>query len=73
MGWALAWFREQGFRRAALTTDPGNGRAIALYQKLGFTVTQMGVDYRRSLDEDEVRQVLQRNSAPHITVRRVVR
>jgi ribosomal protein S18 acetylase RimI-like enzyme len=70
MRWSFGWFREQGLRRAALTTDPGNSRAIALYRKLGFVIAQVGVDYRRSLDEDEVRQVIEKRLGHHITVRR---
>ena len=61
MRWALAWFREQGMRRAALTTNTDNPRAIALYTKLGFVVIETGIDYRRSLDEDEVRRVLEKH------------
>lgn len=70
MRWALVWFREQGLRRAALTTNTDNARAISLYRKLGFTIAEIGVDYRRPIDEDEVRQVLERQRAEHITVRR---
>lgn len=70
MRWALAWFRSQGLRSAALTVTVGNGPAIALYRKLGFTVTEMGLDYRRPIDEDEVRQVLEKHRAVHISVKR---
>jgi ribosomal protein S18 acetylase RimI-like enzyme len=70
MRWALAWFREQGLRRAALTTNTDNARAIALYKKLGFTTSEIGLDYRRPIDQDEVRQVLEKQRAEHITVRR---
>ncbi len=69
MRWSIAWFREHGFRRAALTTSPDNGRAIALYQRLGFTIAAIGIDYRRPLDEDEVRQVLEKHRGAHIRVR----
>ena len=70
MRWSLAWFRELGLRRAALTTSPDNGPAIALYRKLGFTIAEIGVDYRRPIDEDEVRQVLDRRRTQHVTVKR---
>jgi len=70
MRWALAWFREQGMRRAALTVSTGNGAAIALYRKLGFVDDGMGIDYRRPIDEEEVRQTLERQQTTHIRVRR---
>ena len=68
--WALAWFREQGLKRAALTVNTGNAPAIALYRKLGFVPGEMGFDYRRPTDEEEVRQVLERRRAQHIRVKR---
>ena len=72
MRWALAWFRKEGLKRAALTTTVGNAPAIALYRKLGFDVSETGLDYRRPLDEDEVRQVLDKNRTSHIRVRRLL-
>lgn len=69
MRWALGWFRSQGLRRATLTVSAGNGAAIALYRKLGFAAGEIGLDYRRPIDEDEVRQVLEKHAAEHITVR----
>ncbi len=69
MRWALARFREDGQRCAALTVSSDNGPAIALYRKLGFTAGEAGIDYHRPIDEDEVRQVLEKNRASHITVR----
>jgi|FLYL01.1.fsa_nt_gi ribosomal protein S18 acetylase RimI-like enzyme len=72
MRWALAFLREQGFQRASLTVDTDNARAIALYQKLGFFLGEMGIDYRRPIDEDEVRQVLEKHRSSHITMRRRV-
>ena len=68
--WALARFREDGLRSAALTVSSDNGPAIALYRKLGFTAGEAGIDYHRPIDEDEVRQVLEKNRASHITVRK---
>ena len=70
MRWALARFREDGLRNAALTVSSDNGPAIALYRKLGFTAGEAGIDYHRPIDEDEVRQVLEKNRASHITVRK---
>lgn len=61
MRWALAWFRERGLRRVSLTVSTWNAPAIALYRKLGFSVEQIGLDYRRPIDEDEVRQVLEKH------------
>lgn len=68
--WALAWFRQEGLRRAALTVSVDNGPAVALYRKLGFTPQEMGLDYRRPIDEEEVRQVLAKHGATHIRVRK---
>ena len=68
--WALGWFRGEGLRRASLTVSVGNAPAIALYRKLGFASGEMGLDYRRPIDEEEVRQVLEKHRAAHISVRR---
>ncbi len=70
MRWALARFRKDGQRSAALTVSTDNRAAIALYRKLGFTAGETGIDYRRPIDEDEVRQILEKNRASHITVRK---
>jgi ribosomal protein S18 acetylase RimI-like enzyme len=70
MRWALAWFRERGLGRAQLTVNTDNAPAIALYRKLGFAPGEVGLDYRRPVDEDEVRQVLEKRLGAHIRVRR---
>ena len=67
--WALGWFRGEGLRRASLTVSVGNSPAIALYRKLGFAAGERGLDYRRPIDEEEVRQVLEKHRAAHISVR----
>ena len=69
MHWALAWFRQKKLDSAALTVSTDNGSAIALYRKLGFTVGETGLDYRRPIDEDEVRQVLEKRLTSHIRMR----
>jgi len=68
--WALAWFRARGLQRATLTVNTDNAPAIALYRKLGFVAGEIGLDYRRPIDEDEVRQVLEKRLGAHIRVRR---
>ncbi len=70
MRWALSRFREDGQRTAALTVSTDNRAAIALYRKLGFTAGETGFDYRRPIDADEVRQILEKNRASHITIRK---
>lgn len=72
MRWALGTFHAQGLRRAALTVSTDNAPAIALYRKLGFVASESGLDYRRPLDEDEVRQVLDKHRASHIRIRRLL-
>ena len=67
--WALGWFRGEGLRRADLTVSVDNAPAIALYRKLGFASGEMGLDYRRPIAEEEVRQVLEKHRTAHISVR----
>jgi ribosomal protein S18 acetylase RimI-like enzyme len=57
-------------RRATLTVNVDNGAAIALYRKLGFATVEIGLDYRRPIDEEEARQVLEKHRAPLIRVRK---
>lgn len=58
--WALAWLRKEGVRRATLYVDTDNAPAIALYRKLGFAPADFGLSYRRPIDEEEVRQVVEK-------------
>jgi ribosomal protein S18 acetylase RimI-like enzyme len=67
--WALVQLSERGARRATLTTNVDNAPAIALYRKLGFSPKEFGLDYRRPFDEEEVRQILERNRAEHLSMR----
>ena len=70
MRWALARFHADGLRAASLTVSTGNAPAIALYRKLGFTPSETGWAYLRPIDEDEVRQVLEKHRSAHSRVRR---
>ncbi|MGB2695790.1 MAG: GNAT family N-acetyltransferase [Dehalococcoidia bacterium] len=70
MRWAFAWFRWQKLRSAALTVSTWNAPAIALYRKLGFAVTEMGFDYRRPIDAEEARQVLEKRQTVRVQMRR---
>jgi len=66
MRWALAWFRQEGMRRAWLDVLLNNAPAIALYKKLGFTPGVTGLTYRRPLDKKEVRRILGRQRGTYI-------
>jgi ribosomal-protein-alanine N-acetyltransferase len=66
MRWALAWFRQEGMRRAWLDVLLGNAPALSLYRKLGFTPGTTGLTYRRPLDENEVRRIMERQRGTYI-------
>jgi ribosomal-protein-alanine N-acetyltransferase len=66
MRWALAWFRQEGMRRAWLDVLLDNAPAISLYKKLGFTPGATGLTYRRPLDKKEVRRILGRQRGTYI-------
>jgi len=64
--WALAWFRQEGMRRAWLDVLLDNARALSLYRKLGFTPGTAGLTYRRPLDKREVRRIMERQRGTYI-------
>lgn len=64
--WALAWFRQEGMRRAWLDVLLGNTRALSLYRKLGFTPGAAGLTYCRPLDEKEVRRIMRSQRGTYI-------
>ena len=66
MRWALAWFRQEGMRRAWLDVLLDNAPALSLYKKLGFTPGTTGLTYRRPLDEKEVRRILESQRGTYI-------
>jgi len=66
MRWSLAWFRQEGMRRAWLDVLLDNTRALALYRKLGFTPGTTGLTYRRPLDEGEVRRIRESQRGTYI-------
>jgi ribosomal-protein-alanine N-acetyltransferase len=66
MRWALAWFRQEGMRRAWLDVLLGNAPALSLYKKLGFTPGTAGLTYRRPLDEREVRRIVESQRGTYI-------
>jgi ribosomal-protein-alanine N-acetyltransferase len=66
MRWALAWFRQEGMRRAWLDVLLNNAPALSLYRKLGFTPGTTGLTYRRPLDKKEVRRVMQSQRGTYI-------
>lgn len=66
MRWALAWFRQEGMRRAWLNVLLNNAPALSLYRKLGFTPGTTGLTYRRPLDKKEVRRVTRSQRGTYI-------
>lgn len=66
MRWALAWFQQEGMRRAWLDVLLDNAPAFALYRKLGFTPGVTGLTYRRPVDEKEVRRILEGQRGTYI-------
>lgn len=66
MRWALAWCREQGLPRAKLEVRLDNEGALALYRKLGFAAGATGLTYRRSIDEERVRRILEEQRGTYI-------
>jgi ribosomal protein S18 acetylase RimI-like enzyme len=66
MRWALAWFRQDGLRRAWLDVLLDNAPALALYKKLGFVPGTIGLDYSRPLDEKEVRRIIEGQRGTYI-------
>jgi ribosomal-protein-alanine N-acetyltransferase len=66
MRWALAWFRQNGMRRAWLDVLLDNAPALSLYKKLGFVPGVTGLTYRRPLDEKEVRRIVEKQRGTYI-------
>jgi ribosomal-protein-alanine N-acetyltransferase len=66
MRWALAWFRQEGMRRAWLDVLLDNAPALSLYKKLGFAPGTTGLTYRRPLDGREVRRIMERQRGTYI-------
>jgi len=66
MRWALAWFRQEGMRRAWLDVLLDNAPALALYKKLGFTPGTTGLTYRRPLDENELQRIREEQRGTYI-------
>jgi ribosomal-protein-alanine N-acetyltransferase len=66
MRWTLAWFRQEGMRRAWLDVLLDNAPAISLYKKLGFTPGATGLTYRRPLDKREVRRIMESQRGTYI-------
>lgn len=66
MRWALAWFRQEGMRRAWLDVLLDNTPALSLYRKLGFTPGTTGLTYRRPLDEKEVQRIRESQRGTYI-------
>ena len=66
MRWSLAWFREQGMRRAKLNARVDSPTAIALYRKLGFLPGRRGLVYRRPTDKRELDEMAAKRKGTYI-------
>src|SRR3990170_4901895 len=66
MRWALAWCRDRGLPRAKLEVRLGNAPALALYRKLGFAPGPTGLTYRRPIDDEQVRRILEGQRGTYI-------
>jgi ribosomal-protein-alanine N-acetyltransferase len=64
--WALAWFRQEGMRRAWLDVLLNNAPALSLYKKLGFAPGAAALTYRRPVDDRDVRRIRESRRSTYI-------